>query len=97
MPRYVIERDLPGAGSLSPLELQAISRKSCDVLHALGPDIQWVQSYVTDDRIYCVYIAADADLIREHARCGGFPATRISEVRAGIDPTTADLQVIASA
>jgi hypothetical protein len=90
MPKYVIERDLPGAGQLSAAELQAISRKSCDVLQALGPDIQWVQSYVTDDKIYCVYIAPDPDIIREHARCGGFPANRISEVRAGIDPTTAE-------
>jgi hypothetical protein len=90
MPKYVIERDLPGAGQLSAAELQVISRKSCDVLQALGPDIQWIQSYVTDDKIYCVYIAPDADIIREHARCGGFPANRISEVRAAIDPTTAE-------
>jgi len=90
MPKYLIERDIPGAGELSPAELQVISRKSCDVLQALGPDIQWVQSYVTDDKIYCVYIAPDADIIREHARCGGFPANRISVVRAGIDPTTAE-------
>jgi hypothetical protein len=90
MPKFLIERDLPGAGLLSAAELQAISRKSCEVLQALGPDIQWVQSYVTDEKIYCVYIAADADIIREHARCGGFPANRISEVRAGIDPTTAE-------
>lgn len=90
MPRYIIERDLPGAGALTADQLQQISRKSCDVLQALGPDIQWVQSYVTDDRIYCVYIAPDPEIIREHARCGGFPANRISEVRAGIDPTTAE-------
>ena len=90
MPKYLIERELPGAGQLSAADLQSISRKSCDVLQALGPDIQWVQSYVTDDKIYCVYIAPDADIIREHARCGGFPANRISEVRAGIDPTTAE-------
>src|SRR5688500_11101937 len=90
MPKYVVERELPGAGQLSAAELEAISRKSCDVLQALGPDIQWVQSYVTDDKIYCVYIAPDADIIREHARCGGFPANRISEVRAGIDPATAE-------
>jgi predicted Rdx family selenoprotein len=90
MPKYLIERELPGAGALSGAELHAISRKSCDVLQALGPDIQWVQSYVTDDKIYCVYIAPDADIIREHARAGGFPANRISEVRAGIDPTTAE-------
>lgn len=90
MPKYVIERELPGAGQLSTAELQAISRTSCDVLQALGPDIQWVQSYVVDDKIYCVYIAPDADIIREHARCGGFPANRISEVRAMIDPTTGE-------
>jgi uncharacterized protein DUF4242 len=90
MPRYLIERELPGAGLLSPSDLQGLSRKSCDVLHALGPDIQWVQSYVTDDKIYCVYIAPDAEIIREHARCGGFPANRIAEVRAGIDPATAE-------
>jgi hypothetical protein len=88
MPKYLIERELPGAGALSDTELQAISRKSCDVIHSLGPDIQWVQSYVVDDKIYCVYIAADAELVKEHARCGGFPANRISEIRAGIDPTT---------
>jgi hypothetical protein len=90
MPKFLIERELPGAGQLTPGALQGISRKSCDVLHALGPDIQWVQSYVTDDKIYCVYIAPDADIIREHAQCGGFPANRISQVRAGIDPTTAE-------
>jgi alpha-tubulin suppressor-like RCC1 family protein len=90
MPKFLIERELPGAGGLSAAELQAISRKSCDVLQALGPDIQWIQSYVTDDKIYCVYIAPDVDIIREHARCGGFPANCISEVRSGIDPTTAE-------
>ena len=90
MPKYVIERDLPGAGLLSPTDLRAVARKSCEVLQALGPDIQWVQSYVTDDKIYCVYIAQDEAIIREHARCGGFPANRIHEVRAGIDPTTAE-------
>jgi len=90
MPKFLIERELPGAGKLSPGDLQGISRKSCDVLHALGPNIQWVHSYVTDDKIYCVYIAPDADIIREHARCSGFPANRIAEVRVGIDPTTAE-------
>ncbi|MGH7664027.1 MAG: DUF4242 domain-containing protein [Gemmatimonadaceae bacterium] len=90
MPKYLIERELPGAGQLSPGDLQGVARKSCDVLDALGSDIQWVESYVTDDRIYCVYIAADADIIREHARSGGFPANRISEVRAIIDPATAE-------
>jgi hypothetical protein len=90
MPKYVIERELPGAGKLTGDELQAISRKSCDVLQALGPDIQWVESFVTDEKIYCVYIAPDAGIIREHARCGGFPANAISEVRTRIDPTTAE-------
>lgn len=90
MPKYVIERELPGAGQLSADQLQAISRTSCNVLHSLGPDIQWVESYVTDDKIYCIYIAPDAEIIKEHARCGGFPANRISEVRAAIDPTTAE-------
>ena len=90
MPKYLIERDLPGAGKLSPAELKAISQKSCGVLSALGPQIQWVQSYVTDDKIYCVYIAPNADLVKQHAEQGGFPANRISEIRAGIDPTTAE-------
>ncbi|MGH7638988.1 MAG: DUF4242 domain-containing protein [Gemmatimonadaceae bacterium] len=95
MPRYVIERELPGAGQLSPAELRAISKKSCEVLQALGPDIQWVQSLVTGEKIYCVYIAPDAEIIREHARCGGFPANTISEVRAVIDPTTAEAVAVA--
>ena len=90
MPKFVIERNLPGAGKLLPQELQAISQKSCGVLHAMGPKVQWVQSFVTDDKIYCVYIAPSEELIREHARQGGFPADRISEVRAVIDPTTAE-------
>lgn len=90
MPRYVIERDIPGAGKLSPQELQAISQKSCSVLNKLGPKIQWVESYVTDDKIYCVYIAPDAEMVREHARQGGFPANRIAEVKSVIDPTTAE-------
>jgi len=90
MPKYVIERELPGAGKLSRQELQAISEKSCSVLDKLGPQIQWVQSYVTDDKIYCVYIAPDEAMIREHARQGGFPANRVSEVRTMIDPTTAE-------
>ena len=88
MPKYVIERELPNAGRLSEAELQAISQKSCDVLGALGPEIQWVESYVVDDMIYCVYIAPNEDLVREHARRGGFPATRVSEVRAIIDPVS---------
>ncbi len=93
MPKYLIERDIPAAGKLTADQLRGISQKSCEVLQALGPDIQWVQSYVTDDRIYCVYIAPDAEMIREHARCGGFPANRISQVRTGIDPTTAEMPV----
>ena len=90
MPKYVIERELPGAGKLSAEELQGISQKSCGVLRELGPEINWVESYVTDDKIYCVYLAPNAQLIREHAEKGGFPANRISEVRAVIDPTTAE-------
>lgn len=90
IPKYVIERDIPGAGKLSPRELQAISQKSCGVLSKLGPKIQWVQSYVADDRVYCVYIAPNAEMVREHARQGGFPANRVSEIRSVIDPTTAE-------
>jgi hypothetical protein len=92
MPKYVIEREIPGVGELTPDQLQAISQKSCAVLSNLGPQIQWVESYVVDDRIYCVYIAPNEELIREHARQGGFPANRISEVRRMIDPTTAESQ-----
>jgi Protein of unknown function (DUF4242) len=90
MPKYVIERELPGAGKLSPNELQAVSQKSCGVLSKMGPQIQWVQSYVTADKIYCIYIAPDEQAIREHARQGGFPANRISEIKGMIDPTTAE-------
>lgn len=90
MPKYIIEREIPEAGKLSPEQLQAISQKSCEVLRNLGPQIQWLQSYVTDDKIYCVYIAPDAETVREHAQQGGFPANRISEVRSIIDPTTAE-------
>jgi hypothetical protein len=90
MPKYVIEREIPGAGKLSRQELQAISQKSCSVLNKLGPQIQWVESYVTDDKIYCVYIAPDEAMVREHARQEGFPANRVSEVRTLIDPTTAE-------
>jgi hypothetical protein len=90
MPRYVIEREVPGAGRLSPAELKAISQKSCGVLNELGPRIQWVQSYVTGDKIYCVYIAPDEATVRKHAQMGGFPANRVSEVRSMIDPTTAE-------
>lgn len=90
MPKYVIERELPGAGNLSAAELQAVAQKSCSVLNGLGPQIQWLQSYVTDDKIYCVYIAPNAEMVREHARQGGFPANRVSEVKAVIDPTTSE-------
>jgi hypothetical protein len=90
MPKYVIERELPGAGKLSPQQLQAVSQTSCGVLRKLGPHIQWVQSYVTDDKIYCVYIAPDEEMIREHARQGQFPANKISEVKTMIDPTTSE-------
>ena len=90
MPKYLIERDIPGAGKLTPAELQAISQKSCGVLKKLGPQIQWVESYVTDDKIYCVYVAPSEAAIREHAQQGGFPANRISAVRTVIDPTTAE-------
>jgi len=90
MPRYVIERAIPGAGSLPPEELRAISQKSCKVLDALGPQIQWDHSYVSEDKVYCVYIAPSEELIREHARQGGFPADRISEVKTVIDPVTAE-------
>lgn len=90
MPKYVIEREIPGAGKLSAQELQAISRKSCAVLNGLGPQIQWVQSYVTGDKVYCVYIAPNEAMVREHARQGGFPANRVSEVASVIDPTTAE-------
>ena len=90
MPKFVIEREIPGAGKLSPQELQAISQKSCGVLDQLGPKIQWVQSFVTDDKIYCVYIAPDEAMVREHARQGGFPANAVSEVKTVIDPTTAE-------
>ena len=88
MPKYLIEREIPGAGKLSPQQLQAISQKSCSVLNKLGSQIQWLHSYVVDDEIYCVYIAPNEEMIREHARQGGFPANRISEVKAMIDPTT---------
>jgi hypothetical protein len=90
MPKYVIERELPGAGKLSPQELQAVSQKSCSVLRNLGPTIQWIHSYVTDDKIYCIYSAPNEKLIRDHATQGGFPANRISEVKQIIDPNTAE-------
>lgn len=90
MPKYVIERELPGAGKLSEQDLTAISQKSCSVLGQLGPQIQWVQSYVTENKIYCVYIAPNAEIIKEHAKQGGFPANSVSEVKVMIDPTTAE-------
>jgi len=90
MPKFLIEREIPGAGKLTPHELQGISQKSCGVLRGMGPQIQWLESYVTDDKIYCVYIAPDEAAVREHARQGGFPANRISEIRRMIDPTTAE-------
>ncbi len=91
MPEYVIEREIPGAGSLSAEEFRATARKSCEVLRELGPQIQWLHSYVTDDKIYCIYLSPDEETIREHARRGGFPANRISEVKRVIDPTTAEI------
>jgi len=90
MPKYVIERELPGAGKLSKEQLQAISQKSCGVLNNLGPQIQWIESFVTDDKIYCIYRAPNEATVREHASQGGFPANKVSEVRTIIDPTTAE-------
>jgi hypothetical protein len=90
MPKYVIEREVPGVGSLSPGQVQGIAQKSCSVLNNLGPKIQWLHSYVTADKIYCVYIAPNEEMVREHAKQGGFPANRISEVKLVIDPTTAE-------
>ncbi len=90
MPKYVIERDIPGVGKLSSQELKAISQTSCGVLSKMGPQIQWLQSYVTGDKIYCVYIAPNEEMVREHAQQGGFPANRVSEVASIIDPTTAE-------
>jgi hypothetical protein len=88
MPKFVIEREFPGAGKLTPQDLQGVARKSCDVLRQMGPQIQWVHSYVTGDKIYCVYIAPDEKAVRDHAQKGGFPANRISAVKTIIDPTT---------
>jgi hypothetical protein len=90
MPKYVIERELPGAGKLSGAELHAIAQKSCGVLTAMGPSVQWVESFVTPDKIYCIYVAPNEAAVREHASRGGFPANRVSEVKARIDPTTAE-------
>ena len=90
MPKYVIERELPGAGSLSADELRAVSQKSNQIIRDLGPDIRWLQSYVTEDTLYCVYVAPDEDIIFEHARCGGFPANKVTKVSVVIDPSTGD-------
>ena len=90
MPKFVIEREIPGAGNLSPAELRGISQTSCGVLQRMGPRIQWLHSYVTGDKIYCVYIAPNEETIREHAQTGGFPANRVSEIKSVIDPTTAE-------
>jgi Protein of unknown function (DUF4242) len=90
MPKYVIEREVPHASKLSPQELRTISQKSCSVLNQMGPQIHWVHSYVTDDKIYCVYIAPNEEMVREHARKGGFPANRVAAVKAVIDPTTSE-------
>jgi hypothetical protein len=90
MPKFVIEREIPEAGKMSPEQLRAISQKSCAVLREMGPRIQWLHSYVTDDKIYCVYIAPDEETVRKHAQQGGFPANRISQIRSVIDPTTAE-------
>jgi hypothetical protein len=90
MPKYVIEREIPGAGKLTQQELQGISQKSCSVLNGLGPQIQWVHSYVTGDKIYCIYNAPNEAMVREHAKQGGFPANKVSEVKSIIDPTTAE-------
>jgi len=97
MPKYIIEREIPNAGALSPTELKGIAQKSCGVLQQLGPSIQWVQSYVTEDKITCVYIAPNAEIIREHAKRGGFPADRVLEVATIIDPTTAETGLLAAA
>ena len=90
MPKFVIERNIPGAGKLTPEQLKAISQKSCAVLNALGPQIQWQESYVTDDKVYCVYIAPNEEMILEHAKQGGFPANSVQEIRSIIDPTTSE-------
>ena len=90
MPKFVIEREIPGAGNLSPAELKMISKKSCGVLSSLGPSVQWVQSYVTADKLFCIYLAADESLVRRHAELGGFPANKISLVTTIIDPVTAE-------
>ena len=90
MPKFLIEREIPGAGKLTPSELQGISQKSCGVLSDMGPKIQWLHSYVTQDKVYCVYIAPDEQTVREHARQGGFPANKVSRISTVIDPTTSE-------
>ncbi len=90
MPKYVIEREIPGAGNISAEDMQGISQKSCSVLNELGPSVQWVQSYVTEDKIYCIYIAPNKEMVLEHAKRGGFPANSVSQVKRMIDPTTAE-------
>ncbi|MDD2877763.1 MAG: DUF4242 domain-containing protein [Acidiphilium sp.] len=90
MPKYIIEREIPGAGKLTKADLAGISQKSCGILSDMGPKIQWVESYVTDDKVYCVYIAPNEQAVREHAERGGFPANRVSEIKTMIDPTTAE-------
>ena len=90
MPKYIIEREIPGAGKLTGEQLQAVSQKSCGVIRNLGPQIQWIESYVTDDKLYCIYLSPNEDMIFEHAKQGGFPANRVSQVRRMIDPTTAE-------
>lgn len=90
MPKYVIERDIPGLGNMSQAQLASVSQASCNVLRAMGPSIQWIQSYVTDNKLYCVYIAPNEEAIREHGRRGEFPVTRVSQIRQIIDPTTAE-------
>lgn len=97
MPKYIIERDIPNAAAMTPAELKAIALKSVSVLQHLGPSIQWVQSYVTEDKITCIYIAPNAEIIREHSRLGGFPADRILEIATIIDPTTAESNLLATA
>jgi hypothetical protein len=90
VPKYIIEREIPGAGSFTPQDMQAISQKSCSILNNMGPRIQWLESYVTDDKVYCIYIAPDEAAIRAHAEKGEFPANRISRIKSVIDPTTAE-------
>ena len=97
MPKYLIEREVPNAAALSAADLKGIAQRSCAVLQQLGPSIQWVQSFVTEDKITCVYIAPNTELVREHARLGGFPADRVLEVAAVIDPTTAEWNELAEA